>query len=321
MSERKDILGLHHVTAVCRAPQENVTFYEGLLGLRLIKVTVNYDDPETYHLYYGDGLGRPGTVITFFPYGGARQGRVGTGQVVATAFIIPKGSLDFWVSRLSESNVNFALQESRFGDRVILLDDPDAMPVELIESQAPDNLLGDQAGAVPAEYAIRGFHSVTLKVGRWDETVRMLVDVMGFRRVGQEGERLRLESGDGGASTIVDLIPGTQEEMGRGGTGTVHHVAFRLADDAVQEHWLSHFHERGVQVTPVQNRTYFHSIYFREPSGVLYEIATDQPGFSLDEPVEHLGENLQLPAWLEGQRTSIARGLVPFTTAAGVAFP
>lgn len=322
MRPKSEILGIHHVTAMSGEAQKNYNFYAGTLGLRLVKVTVNYDDPGTYHLYYGDGAGTPGSIITFFPWPGAPGGRVGTGQVGVTRFSIPLGSLDAWKERLTEAEVPFSDGEERFGECVLSLVDPDMMPVELVESRSGDG--GDSVGYVGglgSEMAIKGLHSVNLLVEQAEETVTLLREGMGFSLGPVEGARQRLKAGLGGPGQIVDVETRPEVPYGRTGAGAVHHVAWRLADDEAQSEWLEHLLDLGLRVTPVQDRTYFHSIYFREPSGVLYEIATDQPGFAVDEPLEALGTRLVLPPWLEGTRESLALRMSPWTTREGVQFP
>lgn len=322
MRPKSEILGIHHVTAMSGDAQTNYNLYSGVLGLRLVKVTVNYDDPGTYHLYYGDGAGTPGSIITFFPWPGAPRGRVGTGQVGVTRFSVPLGSFDAWRDRLSQSDVPYFEDAERFGDRVLSLVDPDEMPVELVEAQS-----GDDRGAVPfrgglgGEMAIRGLHSVNLWVDAAGDTVALLKDGMGFAMGASEAGRQRLVAGSGGPGQIVDIEARPGVPHGRTGAGAVHHVAWRLADDEAQEEWLEHLLDLGLRVTPVQDRTYFHSIYFREPGGVLYEIATDQPGFAVDEQLEALGTKLVLPPWLEDQRDSLTRRMSAWSTLEGVQFP
>ena len=306
---KSPILGLHHVTAIAGDPQTNVDFYVGVLGLRLIKKTVNFDDPSTYHLYYGDGLGRPGTVMTFFPWPGVRSGNLGSGQTSATAFAVPERSLDFWRQRLEESLVR-ADDIERFGVPGLAFADPDGLRLELLASARPgDGREPWQGSSVPAEHAIRGFDGVTLLLADADATERLLVDTMGFRKVAVDGQRVRYESGDGGSSTFVDLLHDPNASPGRVAGGSVHHVAFRNANDDAQAEWQKHLFEAGHPTTEVKDRMYFHSIYFREPGGVLFELATDNPGFAADESVEELGTKLRLPPWLEGARDRIEKSL------------
>ncbi|MCG6948827.1 MAG: ring-cleaving dioxygenase [Acidobacteria bacterium] len=303
------ILGLHHVTAIAGDPQINVDFYVGVLGLRLIKKTVNFDDPSTYHLYYGDGVGSPGTVMTFFPWPGARRGTLGSGQTSATAFAVPKHSLDFWRQRFEESLVR-ADGIERFGVPGLAFSDPDGLRLELLASaQLGVGREPWDGSSVPAEHAIRGFDGVTLLHADSDMTERLLVDAMGFRRVVADGRRVRFESGDGGSGTFVDLLNDPGATSGRVACGSVHHIAFRLADDDAQAGWQHRLFEAGHPTTEVKDRMYFHSIYFREPGGVLFELATDNPGFATDESVEELGSGLRLPPWFESARDRIEKSL------------
>jgi glyoxalase family protein len=303
------ILGLHHVTAIAGDPQINVDFYVGVLGLRLIKKTVNFDDPSTYHLYYGDGVGSPGTVMTFFPWPGVRRGTLGSGQTSATAFAVPEHSLDFWRQRLEESLVS-ADDIERFDEPGLAFADPDGLRLELLASAQPgDSREPWDGSSVPAEHAIRGFDGVTLLHADSDVTERLLVDAMGFRRVAADGRRMRFESGDGGSGTFVDLLHSPNVDPGRVAGGSVHHIAFRLADDDAQAEWQNRLFDAGHPTTEVKDRMYFHSIYFREPGGVLFELATDNPGFATDESVEELGSGLRLPPWFESARDRIEKSL------------
>ena len=303
------ILGLHHVTAIAGDPQTNVDFYVGVLGLRLIKKTVNFDDPSTYHLYYGDGVGSPGTVMTFFPWPGVRRGTLGSGQTSATAFAVPEDSLGFWRQRLEESLVR-ADEIERFGIPGLAFADPDGLRLELLASARPDDGREPWEGSsVPAEHAIRGFDGVTLLHADADATENVLVEGMGFRKVAVDGQRVRYESGDGGSGTFVDLLHNPNAVPGRVAGGSVHHVAFRLADDNAQAAWQKRLFDAGHPTTEVKDRMYFHSIYFREPGGVLFELATDNPGFATDEPVAELGSGLRLPPWFESMRGRIEQAL------------
>lgn len=307
----RTILGIHHITAIADDPQRNVDFYTGVLGLRLVKITVNFDDPGSYHFYYGDGHGHPGTIMTFFAWPGARRGRVGNSQVTATSFAIPAGSAQFWMDRFAAGAVDFENTEERFGQTVIPFADPDGLRLELIETPGIDPSHRWMEGGVPAEVAIAGFHSATLSETGYERTARLLTENMGFRLVNQDRNRFRYEVGSGGASKIVDLtcVPAAVE--GRVAVGTVHHIAWRTPDDAQQLDWLGELSRLDYNVTPVIDRMYFHSIYYREPGGVLFEIATDPPGFSIDEPLEKLGTALKLPPWLEPHRNRIEAALAP----------
>ncbi|MEO6192226.1 MAG: ring-cleaving dioxygenase [Thermoanaerobaculia bacterium] len=321
---RKPIAGIHHVTAMASDPQANVDFYTGVLGLRLVKKTVNFDDPGTYHLYYGDEVGHPGTIMTFFPWPLARRGAQGAGQATVTSFAVPAGSLGFWTERLSRLGVTFDGVKTRFDEEVLTLLDPDGLRLELV-GRAADGRPGWDGGPVPIEHAVRGFDGVTLTEWNLDVTRNVLAGTLGFRRVGEEGDRVRFEAGPGegvGAGSRVDVLASPSAARGRVSAGTVHHVAFRAADEADQLAWRQAVDESGLSVTPVLDRQYFRSIYFREPGGVLFEIATDPPGFTWDEPVESLGSGLKLPPWLEESRSRIEAALPPVEThqvAGGVA--
>jgi len=312
-------LGIHHVTAIAADPQRNLDFYAGVLGLRLVKRTVNFDDPSTYHFYFGDDLGRPGSILTFFPWRGARRGRTGAGQVSAASFPILPSSVDYWLERLAASGVAVDAPSRRFGAEVLGFHDHDGLPLELVAT--PDAGSGQAwgGGGVSPEHAIRGLHGVTLRERRLDPTAKLLVDLLGFRSVGEENGRHRFTAGEGGPGTLVDVEVLPDGDSGLGGAGTVHHVAWRAADDAAQLALRERLVAKGHGPTPVIDRTYFHSIYFREPGGVLLEIATDLPGFTIDEPQERLGERLMLPARYEHERVALEGLLAPVTIPAAAA--
>ncbi|MUV57977.1 ring-cleaving dioxygenase [Halogeometricum sp. CBA1124] len=298
--------GIHHVTAVAGDPSENVRFYTDVLGLRLVKRTVNFDDTHTYHLYYGDETGSPGTALTFFPFGEGRPGRSGRGQAVATAFAVPEGSLDYWRERLESHGVTVDDVETRFGADVLPFADGDGQPLELVESESAVDPWAD--GPVPVDAAVRGFHGVTLQSARPDATGRVL-GLLGLERTAETADRVRYVA-PGDRATVVDLLT-RESPRGRPGVGTVHHVAFRVPDAETQMAWRETLSEAGQHVTPQKDRQYFQSIYFREPGGVLFEIATDGPGFTADESVESLGSELKLPSWLEDDREEIRANLPP----------
>ena len=299
------IPGLHHVTAIAGDPQANADFYVAALGLRLVKRTVNFDDPTTYHLYYGDEAGHPGTILTFFPWPGAPRGRRGTGQTTATAFAVPSGSLEWWMEHFAARGVEFAAVQERFGERVLSLEDPDGVAIELVEQAGAQRGTFWTDGPIPGPQAIRGFHSVTLTEEGYERTAALLADVMGFKQAGDEQNRFRYTSGSEAPGSIVDVVCAPGLPAGRVAVGTVHHVAFRSASDDDQRAWRSRVAAAGMNVTPVLDRQYFRSIYFREPGGVLFEIATDPPGFTIDEPPDALGTTLKLPPWLEVRRAYI----------------
>ncbi|HEX3036469.1 MAG TPA: ring-cleaving dioxygenase [Thermodesulfobacteriota bacterium] len=304
-----NVLGIHHVTAIAGDPQKNLDFYTSLLGLRLVKLTVNYDDPGTYHFYYGDETGRPGTILTFFPWPGARRGRRGTGQVTVTSFSVPGGSFGYWTERFKSQNVLFDEPVRRFDEEVLSFFDPDGMALELVACSDTRSPWKDSP--VPHDHAIRGFYSVTITVEGYERTASLLTEVMGFRHAKEDGNRFRYEVGAGGVGAVVDVQCLPSGAMGKVAVGTVHHIAWRVANGDEQNALRQDIVRFGLNVTPVINRKYFHSIYFREPGHVLFEIATDVPGFAVDEKQEQLGMKLQLPPWLESQRTKIEQVLPP----------
>jgi len=310
---RKPITGIHHVTAMASDPQANVDFYSGALGLRLVKKTVNFDDPGTYHLYYGDEVGHPGTILTFFPWPMARRGVQGAGQATVTSFSVPQGSLGWWKDRLEGLGVPHEDPHPRFDGEVLTLLDPDGLRLELVTRDASedDGRAPWTGGPVPAEHAVRGFDGVTLTEWNPEVTAEVLTDTLGFRPAGQQGDRFRFEAGTGPGASRVDVLASPASARGRISAGTVHHVAWRAADEADQLAWREAVEESGLGVTPVLDRQYFRSIYFREPGGVLFEIATDPPGFTRDETVESLGTALKLPPWLEPERKRIEAVLPP----------
>jgi catechol 2,3-dioxygenase-like lactoylglutathione lyase family enzyme len=302
--------GIHHVTAIAGEPQRNVDFYAGLLGLRVVKKTVNFDDPETYHLYYGDGAGTPGSIMTFFPWPAAPRGRIGAGQLTVTSFSVPAASLGYWTERLVESGVRFERPEEHFGETVISFPDPDGLRLELVAARE-DHREGWTDGPAPSDHAVRGFHHVTLAVADPPRTARLMTDTLGFRQTGEAEGRTRYEAGEGGPGNTVDLAAGAGFPRGTMGVGTVHHAAYRVPDEETQLELRQRVAALGYNVTPVLDRNYFRSIYFREPGGVLFEIATDPPGFAVDEEPEHLGESLRLPPWLEPRRERLEGALPP----------
>ena len=301
--------GIHHVTAIAGSAQGNIEFYVGILGLRLVKRTVNFDDPLTYHLYYGTELGAPGTILTFFAWPNAYQGRVGSGQVNATALSVPKGSLEWWQARFKSQRVTYDLPTKRFGDDVLPFQDNDGMQLELVGND--DERPPWSGGPVPAEYAIRGVHGVTAHEEGYEMTAALLTETLRFTQIGQDGNRFRYRA-DGGHG-MIDLLCTPDGPRSRGGAGAVHHIAWRVPADPDQLAWRKTLVSAGMNVSPVLDRQYFHSINFREPGGVLFEIATDEPGFATDEPKEKLGTTLKLPPWLEGAREQIEAGLEPIT--------
>ncbi|MDQ0474412.1 ring-cleaving dioxygenase [Labrys wisconsinensis] len=300
--------GIHHVTAITRDVKRNVRFYTEVLGLRLVKRTVNFDDPGAYHLYFGDATGRPGTILTFFAWEGANPGRLGLGQAAEIAFRIPRASLGWWTQRLIEQGIAFDGPEKRFGENVLGFKDPDGIRLELVAAgtAAP---AGDWSGTVPAEHAVEGFHGVTLWLSESEGTAAVLREVFGMREVAAEGTRRRFAALGADPGAVVDLREAPGFIGGRMGTGTVHHVAFRAADDAAQAAMAAALQAQGGRATEQKDRSYFRSVYFREPGGVIFEIATDDPGFTVDESIETLGEALKLPPQFEAHREAIAAAL------------
>ncbi|RZT86806.1 glyoxalase family protein [Pseudonocardia sediminis] len=300
--------GLHHVTAIAADPQENVDFYARALGLRLIKQTVNFDAPDVYHLYYGDASGTPASILTFFPWKGVHAGHNGAGLTTATAFGVPPESIGFWQNRLTDLKVDHDAPVDRDGAEVLTLRDPHGLVIDLVASPGDTRSGWDGAAGIPSEHAVRGLHSVTLSEAQLEPTQRMLSEMLGMSLSSEAGDRSRFVMPGDGPATLVDVAA---ETRGRGlqAGGTVHHVAFRAPDSATQLRWRQELVEAGIDVTEVKDRQYFTSIYFHEPGGVLFEIATDQPGFTVDEPLLTLGRELKLPPWLEPSREQIARGL------------
>lgn len=305
---KKLVTGLHHVTAMTSDPQKNLDFYAGILGLRLVKKTINFDAPEVYHLYYGDEQGTPGTIMSFFPYQGIPKGRKGKGQLTITSFSIPQNAVDYWLKRLRKFHVSHTGPHTRLnGEEYIYLEDNEGLGLELVAS-IQDQRPGFTYGNIPLEYAIRGFYGITLSEECSEKTALLLVNQMDHCLISEEGNRFRY-SASGNPGDFIDILCTPDSLQGLPGSGTVHHVAFTTPDDGTQQEALAKLVHSGLNLTPVLNREYFHSIYFREPGGILFEIATVPPGFTEDEPLEHLGESLKLPPWQEKNRTIIERRL------------
>jgi glyoxalase family protein len=301
---------VHHVTAIASDPQRTLDFYVGMLGLRLVKRTINFDDPTTYHFYFGDAIGTPGTILSFFPWPGARRGARGAGEVEATAFAIPLGSVGYWLERFRNYHVSAERLPKRFGEEVIRLVDTDGLLLELIASNYHGGIQPWTAGPVPIEHSIRGFHSVSTALKNYEATAAFLIEVFGYRLAHEYGNRFRFSApGEPGPGKTVDLLSRPETPPGRLAAGSVHHVAFRVTDDKQQNAWREKLVDLGYGVSPVMDRVYFHSIYFREPGGVLFEIATDPPGFTADETIDQLGASLCLPPWMEDARPQIEPGL------------
>ncbi|GAB3981456.1 ring-cleaving dioxygenase [Spirosoma terrae] len=303
------ILGLHHITAIANNAQRNYDFYTHVLGLRLVKRTVNFDDPTTYHFYYGNETGTPGTILTFFPWEGIGPGRAGIGMATEIGYAVPADSLDSWASRLRENGVPMGERGERFGEQYLPFTDPDGLAFTLIVPQQPDTRPVWQTEDVNADLATRGFHTVTLTLQNIEPTARVLTDIFGYRLLGQEGNRYRFQTDAVTEAALVDILEEPSGKLGRNAAGTNHHVAFRVENDAVQMEFREKILSAGLQITPKIDRDYFFSLYFREPGGVLFEIATDNPGFTVDEPLGELGNTLKLPKQYESSRERIEKEL------------
>ncbi|WP_343706175.1 ring-cleaving dioxygenase [Flavobacterium sp.] len=305
------ILGLHHITAIAGDAKRNFDFYSKVLGLRFIKKTVNFDDPGTYHFYFGDEVGSAGTILTFFPWGeGIQQGRKGSGMATEIGYSVPKGSLDFWQKRFEKYNVIYNKPAEKFGEKYLTFLDPDGLKLELIESKTDDNRKAWETDEVKADVATKGFHNITLTLNSIKATAAILTDIFGYKLIDQEVNRYRYATDAVENAAIVDLVELPEEKRGLNANGTVHHVAFRVPNDEILMKFREKIEDYGLSITPQIDRQYFHSLYFREPGGVLFEIATDNPGFTVDESLEELGQNLKLPAQYEPQRAAIEAHLV-----------
>lgn len=290
-----EILGLHHITAIAGNPQRNFDFYTKTLGLRLVKKTVNFDDPGTYHLYYGDEMGHPGTILTFFPWDGIGPGSEGVGMATEIGYSVPQGSLDFWIDRFTSLHVRPAEIAERFGEQFLAFKDPDGLSSSLIVPKAEDSRIAWETAEVKADHATKGFHSTTLTLQKIDETAKVLTDIFGYTLLKQEGNRYRFITTATEHAAIVDLLETPDGHRGRNAAGTNHHVAFRVKDENIQMEFREKILSKNLQITPKIDRDYFYSLYFREPGGVLFEIATDNPGFTVDESLDELGTHLMLP--------------------------
>ncbi len=306
----KWVKGLHHITALASDPQNTCDFYAGILGLRMVKKTVNYDAPEVYHLYFGNEQGAPGTIMTFFPYPGLLKGKKGKGQLTTTSFSIPKNSMDYWLKRLAKFHIHHEKPQERFEDELcVYFEDYDGLGLELVANQR-DPRQGFSYGNIPLEFAIKGFYGIALSEECYEKTAALLTEQMDHRLVAEKGNRFRY-SASGKPADFIDILCIPEAMRGIGGSGTIHHVAFATDDDASQLKVRAKLLKSELDVTPVIDRVYFHSIYFREPGGVLFEIATIPPGFSIDENPARLGEALKLPPWEEQNRRQIENGLLP----------
>lgn len=307
-----NIKGIHHITAIVGHPQENVDFYEGVLGLRLVKKTVNFDDPGTYHLYFGTEGGIPGSIITFFPWPGAQQGVIGDGQVGVTGYAIPTGAYDFWKARLTKLNVSFT-EEERFGEKYLAFEDPHGLKLELVERERGESNPFKHDDITP-EYAIKGFAGAVLFSSHVAETEKVITEEFGLKKIDDDDTYFRYEA-EGDIGNIIDIKKVSNGHRGTMGVGTVHHIAWRTKDDEEQLAWKKQLSEHGYFVTDVKDRNYFNAIYFREPGEILFEIATDPPGFAHDETYETMGEGLMLPAQYEQYRGELEERLIPIKSA------
>jgi glyoxalase family protein len=304
------ILGIHHITAIAGDAKRNFNFYTRVLGLRFIKRTVNFDDPGTYHFYFGDEQGSPGTILTFFPWGDIPRGSKGTGMATEIGYAVPAGSLDFWMKRFDANKIAYDQPAERFGQKYLSFTDPDGLKLEFFEATANDTRKPYTTDEVTADVATLGFHNVTLTLNNAAATAKILTEIFDYKLTGQEGNRYRYQTDAVDHANIIDIVEDPAAPRGNNSGGTVHHVAFRVKDDETQMAFREKIVKLGLNITPQIDRNYFHSLYFREPGGVLFEIATDNPGFTVDEPLSELGKNLKLPAQYEANRKEIENILV-----------
>ena len=299
------ILGIHHITAIASDAQRNFDFYTRTLGLRLVKKTVNFDDPGTYHFYFGDEVGTPGSILTFFPWPGAQKGQIGVGMPTEIGYSVPKGSLEFWTSRFTELKVKQGAISERFGEQYLSFEDPDGLLLNLIVPSEIDNRKPWTTNDVNENVAPKGFHNIVLTVRRLEPTAKILTDVFGYKQLSQEGNRYRFITDAIQTANIVDIVEEPDGKAGHTAAGTNHHVAFRAIDDNLMMEFREKVLKKGLHITEKIDRNYFYSLYFREPGGVLFEIASDNPGFATDETVGELGSHLKLPPQYEGYRKKI----------------
>lgn len=303
--ENNTINGIHHITAIAGNAKRNYDFYTKTLGLRLVKKTVNFDDPETYHFYYGDKVGTPGSILTFFPWEGISAGRRGARQATEIGYSVPQGSLDFWINRFEKHNVTYNKPAEKFGEEYLTFLDPDGLKLELIVSKTADNRLPWETDEIKAENATKGFHNVTITTNKMQPTADILTNVFGYKLLEQNVNRYRFVTDSVDNANIVDLVEVAGEVAGHVAGGSVHHVAFRVKNEEVLMQYRDKIAALGLHITEKIDRNYFYSLYFREPGGVLFEIATDNPGFAVDESVEELGSHLKLPAQYEQYRDKL----------------
>ncbi len=303
------ILGLHHITAIANNAKINHDFYTKVLGLRMVKKTVNFDDPNTYHFYYGNENGAPGTILTFFPWEGIGKGYTGTGQATEIGYSVPEGSLDFWANRFKENNITIGEKSERFGEHFLPFQDPDGLNLSLIVPKQKDNRIVWETNEIKQDTATKGFHNITLTLKSIDKTAKILTDIFGYELISQENNRFRFATNAVENASIVDLLEEPNGKPGYNAAGTNHHVAFRVPNEEVLMNFGEKILTENLGITPKINRDYFFSLYFREPGGVLFELATDNPGFTVDEPLAELGTNLKLPKQYENSRELIENTL------------
>ncbi|KFC20602.1 ring-cleaving dioxygenase [Chryseobacterium sp. FH1] len=302
------ILGLHHITAIANNAKSNLDFYTQVLGLRLVKKTVNFDDPGTYHFYFGNEEGTPGTILTFFPWEGIGKGTNGSGLATHIGYSVPKGSLEFWTNRLKQFNIN--VEESEiFGEKLISFKDLDGLQLQFIESSTPDDRKIWTTDDIKDENGLKGFHNVTLTLKRAEPTIKVLTDILGYDLQKQDGQRYRFATDAIETAKLIDIIEDDKLSVGRNAAGTNHHIAFRVANDEILMEYREKVMSAGLNITPKIDRDYFYSLYFREPGGILFEIATENPGFTVDEPLNELGQNLKLPKQYEAIRAKVEEAL------------
>ncbi len=303
------ILGLHHITAIAANAKQNLDFYTKVLVQRLVKKTVNFDDPGTYHFYFGDEVGTPGSILTFFPWEGVRKGHNGTGMATGIGYSVPKDSLDFWAGRFKEFNIKHEEIEERFGEKFLHFQDPDGLKIDFIVPENEDKRKPWETNEITKAVATKGFHSVTLTLKNLTPTAKILTDILGYKLLKQEGNRYRFVTDAIESASIVDIIEAPNLPPGVNSAGTNHHVAFRVKDEDIQMEFREKILSKGLNITPKIDRDYFFSLYFREPGGVLFELATENPGFDKDEPVSELGTHLKLPKQYESARAEIEKVL------------
>lgn len=300
---------MHHITAIAGNAKRNYDFYTKVLGLRFVKKTVNFDDPGTYHFYFGDEVGSPGTILTFFPWEGITKGKQGSGMATDIGYAVPENSLDFWTDRLKQFNVPITGSGTRLGEQYLSFEDPDGLPLTFIVPSRPDQRKPWETADVKQSVATRGFHSITLSLRSISQTASVLTDIFDYKIVGHEGYRYRYATDAIESAATVDLLEVPELNRSVNAGGTVHHVAFRVKDEETLMQYRQRVIRHGLNITPKIDRNYFFSLYFREPGGVLFELATDNPGFSIDEPVSELGTHLMLPPQYEGNRIEIEKTL------------